>query len=319
MNILIAGGAGFIGSNLSEQLVKIGHQVVVVDNLFSSSELNIQHLESNINFTFINHDVIDSNFPAEVQGQKYDLIYHLASPASPNPKSPYSYIAHPVKTLLVNSIGTKHLLDMAKKNNAKFVYASTSEVYGDPLEHPQTESYWGNVNPVGVRSCYDEGKRFGEAISMTYFREYRVDVRIARIFNTYGPKMLPEDGRVVSNFIVQALRGKNLTIYGDGKQTRSFCYVSDLIEGLVRLGLVKGIEGEIINLGNSDERKIIEVAQLVKQITKTGSEIVFQNLPEDDPVKRQPSLNKAKVLLDWIPKVKLEDGIRKTIDYLSAY
>jgi nucleoside-diphosphate-sugar epimerase len=319
MNILITGGAGFIGSHLCERLLMDGNHVVCVDNFLTGSKKNIQHLLKNKNFHFIKFDVIKpiTHYPLPIT--HYDIVYHLASPASPNAESPYSYMAYPIKTLLVNSLGTKNLLELARNNNARFIFASSSEIYGNPEEHPQTENYWGNVNPNGVRSCYDEGKRFGEAITMAYFRKYRTSARIARIFNTYGPRMLPEDGRVISNFIVQSLRSDPITVYGDGEQTRSFCYVSDMIDGLIELGKKDNIDGEVINIGNPDERKVLDVAQLIKKMTKTASLIAFQNLPKDDPTRRQPCIDKAEKLLNWKPKITLEEGLRKTIDYFFRY
>lgn len=326
-NVLVTGGAGFIGSHLCERLLNEGFKVICVDNLLTGSKKNIEHLLENKNFTFIKHNVINPALNLEhlprtvpkalVRGRtlNVDVVYHLASPASPNPNSPISYLKLPLETLLVNSVGTKNLLELAKKFNSRFLYASTSEVYGDPKVHPQPEEYWGNVNPVGSRSCYDEGKRFGEAITMAYYRKFKLDTRIVRIFNTFGPRMLPEDGRVVSNFIVQALRGDPITVFGDGKQSRSFCFVRDLVEGILKVSQKDGLNGEIINLGNPVEYQIIKLAKLVKRLTKTRSKIIFTDLPDDDPFRRQPDITKAKKLLKWEPKIGLEDGLNKTITY----
>lgn len=313
MKVVITGGAGFIGSNLSELLLEKGHEVIAVDNLITGSEQNIQQLSSNSSFKFIRHDIVNP-LPEDIEA---DAIFHLASPASPNANSPRSYIAFPVETLLTNSQGTYQLLEFAKKKNAKFLFASTSEVYGDPEISPQPESYFGNVNPNGVRSVYDEAKRFGEAMTFAYLRKHGLDVRIVRIFNTYGPRMQPDDGRVVSNFINQALNNQSITIYGDGMQTRSFCYVSDMIDVLERAMFLEATSGEVINVGNPDERTIKEIAELVKQMTNSDSEIIYEDLPEDDPKIRQPEISKARSLLGWEPKVGLEEGISKTIEYFK--
>lgn len=313
MKVLITGGAGFIGSNLAELLLEKGHEVTVVDNLITGSEQNIQHLNSNSSFNYLRHDITNP-LPEDLEA---DAIFHLASPASPNANSPRSFIAYPIETLLTNSQGTYKLLEFAKKKNAKFLFASTSEVYGDPEISPQPETYFGNVNPNGVRSVYDEAKRFGEAITFAYLRKFDLDVRIVRIFNTYGPRMQPDDGRVVSNFINQALKNQNITIYGDGLQTRSFCYVDDLIDVLEKAMFSEGTKGEVINIGNPDERTIKEIAELIKEMTNSDSEIVFEKLPEDDPKKRQPDISKAQTLLSWEPKVTLEEGLSKTIEYFK--
>jgi nucleoside-diphosphate-sugar epimerase len=310
--ILISGGAGFIGSNLAKFLLDKNYQVWVLDNLLTSSLENIRHFFNHPAFRFIKEDLTTVNLEAVLNKLPFDLIYHLASPASPK-----QYINYPLETLMVNSLGTLKLLNYAKKTKSKvFVYASSSEVYGDPLEHPQKEDYWGNVNPIGQRSCYDEGKRFGEALCMAYFRKFHLDIRVARIFNTYGPNMEKDDSRVISNFIVQALQNKPLTIYGSGQQTRSFCYISDLVEGLYSMG-VKSARGEVINLGNSQEEKIITIAQLIKKLTKSSSEIIFQPLPEDDPRRRKPDISKAIKLLGWQPKIPLEEGLKSTIKYFK--
>lgn len=317
-NGLVTGGAGFIGSHLCERLLAEGYRVVCVDNLLTGSKKNIQHLLKNKNFTFINHDIINPALNLEPRTTNTDVVYHLASPASPNPNSPLSYLKFPLETLLVNSLGTKNMLELAKKFNSRFLYASTSEVYGNPKVHPQPEEYWGNVNPVGARSCYDEGKRFGEAITMAYHRKFKLDTRIVRIFNTYGQRMLPEDGRVISNFIVQALRGEPITVYGDGKQTRSFCFISDMVEGLVKLAETEGMDGEVINLGNPDERRIIDLAKRVKKMTDSRSEFTYSDRPEDDPSRRTPDITKAQELLRWQPEVSLENGLAETIRYFET-
>ncbi len=312
---LVAGGAGFIGSHLCESLLKENNKVICVDNFITGAEENISHLYNNENFIFINYDIIHTvpNINHSLKG-----IFHLASPASPNAKSERSYIAYPIETLMVNSQGTINLLDLALAKNSTFVFASTSEVYGDPDQSPQKESYFGNVNPVGIRSVYDEGKRFGEAASMAYYRKYNLDVRIARIFNTYGPKMQKDDGRVVSNFIVQALFDEPLTIYGTGAQTRSFCYVDDMVEGLISSMFKKNISGSVINLGNPEEYTILELAQKIKKLTDSSSEIVHEDLPEDDPHQRKPDITQAHAILDFQPKVALAAGLAKTIEYFRT-
>jgi UDP-glucuronate decarboxylase len=309
MKILISGGAGFLGSNFSKFLLGENHQVWVVDNLLTGSEDNIAELKTNKNFTFIKADVIDEEFIDELGSVKFDVVYHLASPASP----PW-YQKYPIQTLDVNSKGTKNMLEVAKRDGAKFIYASTSEVYGDPLEHPQKETYWGNVNSFGARACYDEGKRFGEALCYTYLNDFEVDVRVVRIFNTYGPNMDPNDGRVVSNFIVQALKGQNLTVYGDGTQTRSFCFVKDLIKGFYLMATTD-VKGEVVNLGNPKEFNMLELAELVKEVIGGDTRVVFEDLPQDDPKQRRPDISKAKELLNWVPEVDLETGLKETIEY----
>lgn len=315
--IWIAGGAGFIGSHLSEHLLTSGFSVVCLDNFITSNQENISHLQSNSNFTFFHQDIINFSLIKAKKLPKPDYIFHLASPASPNKNSKRSYIAYPIETLQANSVGTYNLLEVAKNAHARFLFASTSEIYGDPSVSPQPETYYGNVNPNGIRSVYDEGKRFGEAITMAYVRKFNLDARIARIFNTYGPNMQIDDGRVVSNFIVQALRQQPLTIYGQGEQTRSFCYVSDMVEGLTKLMLHDGILGSVINLGNPSEKKILEFATIIKELTKTTSEIVFEELPEDDPKQRRPDITRAKEILHWDPKVSLSEGLDKTIEYFK--
>ena len=311
---LIAGGAGFIGSHISEKLLNRGDGVICVDNYITGSRENISHLLGNPNFTLVEQDII--NGVPEIQDE-LEGIFHLASPASPNQKSERSYIAYSLETLRVNSQGTFNLLNLAKDKNAKFVYASTSEVYGNPSVSPQPETYWGNVNPNGIRSVYDEGKRFGEAMTMAYVRKFGLDARIMRIFNTYGDRMQPDDGRVVSNFIIQALQGKNITVYGDGNQTRSFCYVSDLVEGIEKLMDKEDIKGEVVNLGNPSEYTISELANKITQMIDTSSEIVFEDKPADDPDRRKPDITKAKELLSWEPKIPLEEGLQKTIEYFK--
>ncbi len=309
MNILIAGGAGFIGSNFTKFLLSEGHSVTIVDNFITGSPDNIEAIRDNPNLTVIKADLITYTF--DDTDKPYDIIYQLASPASP-----VQYKKYPVETLMVNSVGTKNLLDMMKQTGSRrLVLASTSEVYGDPLEHPQKESYWGNVNPNGERSCYDEGKRFAESITMTYAHTYDLDIRIARIFNTYGPYMDVMDGRVVSNFIVEALREKPLTIYGDGAQTRSFCHVSDMIQALWKLGTTEGIDREVINVGNPTERTVRDIAELVLKLTESTSTVVTEPATADDPKKRKPDISKAQKLLGWEPAMSIEDGLNDTIAY----
>lgn len=313
---LIAGGAGFIGSHLCKNLLDNNYRVICVDNFLTSDKKNIESLLENSNFKLIEHDIINPLLDIELD--EVDFVFHLASPASPNKKSPRSYINFPLETLLANSVGTKNLLDVAKQKSAKFLYVSSSEVYGDPLISPQKEDYFGNVSPNGVRSVYDEGKRFGEAMTMTYFRKFNLNIRIIRIFNTYGPHMLEEDGRVVSNFINQAIKNQPLTIYGKGKQTRSFCYIDDMVNGLMLSMFSENTNGEVFNLGNPDEKTIEELANLIKQITKSTSEIVFEDLPQDDPQKRNPDISKAKQVLGFEPKVRIEEGLLKTIEYFKG-
>lgn len=313
---LVAGGAGFIGSYLCKNLLNNNYKIICLDNFLTSDKENIESLLENSNFKFIEHDITKPL--TDIEFGELDFIFHLASPASPNKKSPRSYINFPIETLLANSIGTKNLLDLVKQKNAKFLYASSSEVYGDPLISPQKEDYFGNVSPNGIRSVYDEGKRFGEAMTMAYFRKYNLNIRIIRIFNTYGPFMQEDDGRVVSNFINQAIKNESLTIYGQGKQTRSFCYVDDMVNGLMLAMFSQNTNGQVFNLGNPDEKTILELANLVKQITKSSSEIVFEDLPQDDPKKRNPDISKAKRVLGFEPKVKIEDGLLKTIEYFKS-
>jgi len=303
--ILVTGGAGFLGSHLCEVLLGLKADVICLDNFFSGSKDNIRHLSGHPYFEAIRHDVIHPFF-VEV-----DKVYHLACPASP-----IHYQQNPIKTVKTNVMGTINMLGLAKRTGARILLASTSEVYGDPEVHPQIESYWGHVNPIGPRSCYDEGKRLAETLATDYHRQNRVDIRIARIFNTFGPRMAIKDGRVVSNFIVQALRGEPLTVYGEGNQTRSFCYVSDLIDGLHRLMEADDPEGPV-NLGNPVEFTILELAELVLKLTKSRSPVIHRPLPQDDPTQRCPDISLARRALGWEPKVKLEEGLRLTIDYFQ--
>ena len=304
MRILVAGGAGFVGSHLCDFFIAQGHAVTALDSGITGRAQNVAHLAHNDRFTLLEHDVTE---PIAWQG---DAVFHLASPASPE-----GYLRHPIQTLRVNSVGTEVLLTLARENGAKFLFASTSEVYGDPLVHPQSETYWGNVNPVGPRACYDEGKRFGEALTMEYVRQCGVDARIIRIFNTYGPRNDPRDGRVVPNFIVQALAGLPITLYGDGSQTRSFCFVGDLVRGIAAAMFTAGTQGEVFNLGNPDERSIREFAELIVRLTGTNVPIVHKPLPADDPRRRRPDISKAQARLNWTPQTSLEEGVAETIAY----
>jgi dTDP-glucose 4,6-dehydratase len=299
--IVVTGGAGFLGSHICEALVRRGDEVIAIDNLLTGSVDNIAHLFGERGFVFVEHDV--TNF-VHVSGP-VDAVMHFASPASP-----VDYLEHPIKTLKVGSLGTHKTLGLAKDKGARYMLASTSEVYGDPQVHPQTEDYWGHVNPVGPRGVYDEAKRFAEAMAMAYHRSHGVDVRIIRIFNTFGPKMRPHDGRVVSNFLVQALDGKPLTVYGEGKQTRSFCYVDDEVRGILAL-LGSDYVGPV-NIGNPNEFTVMELAQKVLEVTGSSSEIVYEPLPVDDPTQRQPNISLARDLFGWEPQVPLEEGLRKT-------
>jgi dTDP-glucose 4,6-dehydratase len=309
--ILITGGAGFIGSHLADRLLADGHAVVVVDNLLTGHVRNISHLVGHERFQFIKHDVTEYIY---VEG-KIEIILHLASLPSP-----VDYLREPIKTLKVGALGTHKALGLARAHGAKFLLASTSEVYGDPRVHPQPETYWGNVNPIGPRGVYDESKRFAEAMTMAYHRYHGIDTRICRIFNTYGPRMRPDDGRVVTNFIAQGLRGEPLTVYDDGSRTRSFCYVSDLVEGLVRL--LHSDEVEPVNLGNPAEMTVLQFATTVLRLMGSKSEIVFvhprDERTKDDPHIRQPDISRARQLLSWEPQVSLEDGLRRTIDYFRG-
>lgn len=313
MRILITGGAGFIGSHLCDRFLAAGHSVIAVDNLITGSTRNIQHLAGRDDFHFIKHNVSEYIY---VDGP-IDVVMHFASPASPSKTAPTGYLQLPIQTLKVGALGTLNALGVAKAKGARFVLASTSEVYGDPLEHPQKESYWGHVDPVGPRSVYDEAKRFAEALTMAYHRTHGVDTRIARIFNTFGPRMQLDDGRVVPNFIGQALRKEPLTVYGDGSQTRSFCYVSDLVDGIVRL--LNSNEHDPTNIGNPHEITIREFAETINRIAgnPAGIIVVPEGRTQGDPQQRRPDISKARALLDWEPEVELEEGLRRTIDYFS--
>lgn len=305
--IVITGGAGFIGSHLSEKLIAAGHEVLCVDNFFTGRRQNIVRLLDNPNFELVRHDV---TFPLYVET---DEIYNLACPASP-----VHYQFDPVQTTKTSVHGAINMLGLAKRTKAKIFQASTSEVYGDPAVHPQVESYWGNVNPLGPRACYDEGKRCAETLFFDYFRQHKLRIKVGRIFNTYGPRMLPNDGRVVSNFIVQALKGDPITVYGKGDQTRSFCFVSDLIEAFVRLMETGDDVTGPINLGNPVESTILELAEKIIQLSKSKSTIVYKPLPQDDPVRRKPDITMARKTLNWEPKVPLEEGLMRTIDYFKS-
>jgi UDP-glucuronate decarboxylase len=306
MRILVAGAAGFLGSHLSERLLDEGHEVLAVDNLYTGAKRNIAHLQENNNFEFLRHDV---TMPLFVE---VDAIFNLACPASP-----IHYQKHPVQTIKTSVLGSINLLGLAKRTGARIFQASTSEVYGDPHVAIQSETYWGNVNPIGIRSCYDEGKRAAESLFFDYHRQYDLDIKVARIFNTYGPRMDPNDGRVVSNFIVQALKGENISIYGDGNQTRSFCYVNDLINGFMKLMFESGKTTGPINLGNPNDFSMLQLAELVLKLTKSKSQIEFAPLPGDDPKQRKPDISLAKSTLGWEPSIQLEEGLTKTIHYFS--
>lgn len=301
MRILVTGGAGFIGSHLIDRLMNDGHEVICLDNFYTGKKHNLRQWLDNPNFELIRHDITE---PIRLE---VDQVYHLACPASP-----VHYQYNPIKTVKTNVVGTLNMLGLAKRVKARFLLASTSEVYGDPEVHPQTEDYRGSVNPIGIRSCYDEGKRMAETLAFDYHRENKVDIRVARIFNTYGPRMLENDGRVVSNFVAQALRGIPLTVYGEGQQTRSFCYVSDLVNGLMRL--MNGEHTGPINLGNPDEYTILELAQAVQSLINPDAEIKFEPLPADDPRRRCPDITKAQTLLNWEPTIPLQDGLKLMIE-----
>ena len=304
MRIVLSGAAGFIGSHMCDRLLAGGHTVVALDNFLTGAEQNLAHLSGCSEFRFIRHDV---TLPLEIDGTT-DAVLHMASPASPK-----DYLEHPIETLDVGSMGTRNMLEIARLNKARFLVTSTSECYGDPTVHPQVETYWGNVNPIGPRSCYDESKRFAEALTMAYHRTHGVRTNIARIFNTYGPRMKLNDGRVVPAFLDQALRDEPITVFGDGSQTRSFCYVSDLVDGLYRLMLSD--ERYPVNLGNPHEMTILEFAERIRRLTGSKSGIIHKPLPQDDPKQRQPNISKAKRILGWEPRVALEDGLRQTIEY----
>ena len=306
--ILVTGGAGFVGSHLCEKLLSLGHEVFCLDNFFTGNKSNISHLFSNENFEIIRHDIIHP-FYIEV-----DEIYNLACPASP---PQYQY--NPIKTLKTSVLGSINMLGLAKRVKAKILQASTSEIYGDPEVHPQTESYFGNVNPIGVRSCYDEGKRCAETLFMDYHTENNVKIKIIRIFNTYGPNMNPNDGRVVSNFIMQALQGKDITLYGDGSQTRSFQYIDDLVDGLIKMMDSKDDIKGPFNMGNPNEISMLTLAETILKLTQSNSKLVFEPLPKDDPKRRKPDITLAKQKLNWEPNIKLETGLLKTIDYFKTF
>ena len=304
--VLITGGAGFVGSHLSGSLLKIGHEVVVVDNFATGSLENLKESQKEKNFKFIEADIIKGVPDME----PCDYIFHLASPASP---ADFSKI--PEEIALTNSVGAINVLELARETGAKVLMASTSEVYGDPLEHPQKETYWGNVNSFGPRACYDESKRFAETMSYIYLTKHDLDISLVRIFNTYGPRMRPDDGRAISNFVNQAIKEEPITIYGDGKQTRSFCYVSDMVQGIGRAMFSERTKGEVFNLGNPDEYSMLELVEKIKEITNSNSEVVFKESPKDDPKRRRPDITKAKNVLEWKPEVGLEEGLRKTASF----
>lgn len=306
---LVTGGAGFLGSHLCQTLLKKGHRVLCIDNLFTGNKRNIEHLVDDPNFKFINHDIID---PLYLNEELITWVFNLACPASP---IHYQYNA--VRTIKSNTMGVINMLGLAKRHKARILQASTSEIYGDPLEHPQKETYRGNVNTLGPRACYDEGKRVAETLFMDYHRTHGVDIRIVRIFNTYGPHMAEDDGRVISNFIVQALQNKPITIYGNGEQTRSFCYVSDLVNGFIKMMENEDSIGPI-NLGNPKEFTILELAELVIEQTGSKSELVYKQLPQDDPVRRKPDISLAKKILNWEPEIPLSEGLKKTINYFKT-
>lgn len=314
MRILITGAAGFLGSHLTDKLIQEGHDVIGMDNFITGRQENLAHLAGNPHFQFIRHDV--SNF-IFIPG-KVDAVLHFASPASPNPESPFGYPNLPIQTMKAGALGTHNTLGVARHFGARFLLASTSEIYGDPQEHPQKETYWGNVDPIGERSVYDEAKRFSESLTMAYHRMHNIDTKIARIFNTYGPRMRLDDGRVVPNFVQQALKKEPLTIYGDGKQTRSFCFVSDLIEGIYRLLMSE--EHLPVNLGNPHELSILQFAETINHITENPAGMIIKEKQflESDPQRRQPDITRAMSVLGWEPKVPLEEGLKKTIDYFKS-
>jgi dTDP-glucose 4,6-dehydratase len=307
LRIVISGAAGFIGSHMCDRLLADGHTVVALDNFLTGSPVNLEHLKRQPRFRLVEQDITET---FSIEGP-VDCVANLASPASPK-----DYLEHPIETLDVGSVGTRHMLELARDKSARFLLSSTSECYGDPLVHPQVESYWGNVNPVGPRSCYDESKRFAEAMTMAFHRKYGVRTNIARIFNTYGPRMKLDDGRVVPAFLDQALSGQPITVFGDGSQTRSFCYVSDLVEGLCRLMLSD--ERYPVNLGNPSEMTILEFAERIRALTGSASPTQFEPLPEDDPKQRKPDITKARAVLGWEPRVPLEEGLRHTVEYFRG-
>lgn len=307
MQVLVAGGAGFVGSHLCERLLAGGHAVLCVDNFITGTPQNVSTLVDQPGFRIIEHDITE---PLDVP---VEAVFHLASPASP-----VAYQSYPEATALANSVGSLRLLTLARQQGARYLFASTSEVYGDPLEHPQAETYWGNVNPVGPRACYDESKRFGEALARVYLNAYGVDVRIIRIFNTYGPRSDPNDGRLVPNFVTQALRGESLTVYGDGSQTRSLCYVDDLVRGIELAMFAPDTRGTVINLGNPEEHTVLEYAELVRDLVGTSVEIAFRPLPTDDPTRRRPDIHRARTQLGWEPAVPLREGLSRTVAWFRA-
>lgn len=314
--VIVAGGSGFIGSHLCRRLIADGYEVFCIDNLKTSRKDNVASLLDNSAFHFIEYDITKPLTEIENKFSEVHAIFHMASPASPNHHSPISYHALPMETMMVNTQGTRNLLQFAEKHNAKFLFASTSEVYGDPLEHPQKEDYRGNVSSTGPRSVYDEAKRFGETLTSYFGRDRNVDARIVRIFNTYGPNMQQEDKRMIVNFINEALTNQPITVFGDGTQTRSLCFVDDLVEGLMRFMFYEHTKNQVVNLGANEEHTVLEYATLVKQLTNATSEIVLsERLPQDDPLKRKPDIAKAKALLQWEPKVSLEEGLKRTIEY----
>jgi dTDP-glucose 4,6-dehydratase len=308
LRILIAGAGGFIGSHLCDRLLAEGHEIVGVDNFLTGSPRNVAHLKHHPRFSLLEHDIVE---PLSVEGP-LDVIFNLASPASPK-----DYLAHPIETLRTGAEGSRNLLEAALHKGARYLLASTSECYGDPQEHPQKETYWGHVNPVGPRSCYDESKRYAEALTMAYHRRYGLSTHIARIFNTYGPRMQLDDGRIVPNFIRQALLGEPMTVYGDGSQTRSFCYVDDLVDGLVRLSLSE--EHWPVNLGNPEEMTVLEFARTISRLAGSSAGMVFQPLPEDDPQRRRPDISKARAVLGWSPRVSIEEGLQRTIEWFRQH
>ncbi len=308
--VLVTGGAGFIGSHLCDYLLDKGYSVICLDDLITGSKKNVEHLLDNPNFEFLEADVTQ---PIGYSLSAINYVFHLASPASP-----IDYQNHPEETLLANSVGTLNILKLAKEKGAKILVTSTSEIYGDPLEHPQKETYWGNANSFGPRACYDESKRFAEAATYVYLQKYNLDARVIRIFNTYGPRMQVQDGRVISNFINQCLKNEPLTIYGDGSQTRSFCFVSDMVEGIYKAMFSDGTKGEVFNLGNPEEYTMLDLAEKIKEMAGSTNEIVYRPLPLDDPKQRQPDISKAKRILDWEPKVPVSEGLAKTIEYYKA-
>jgi nucleoside-diphosphate-sugar epimerase len=312
MKVLVAGGAGFIGSHLCERLLKEGYEVFCVDNLITGNKRNINDFLKNKKFHFINEDICKFTISENIKA-----IFHLASPASPNPESKLSYLNHPLETLFANSMGTFHLLKLANDNKASFLFTSTSEIYGEPKISPQPETYWGNVNPNGLRSCYDEAKRFGESMIMVFVKEFGVNARIVRLFNTYGSKMDKNDGRVVVNFINQCIDKKPITIYGTGNQTRSFCYVDDTIDGIMKAMFKPNTKGEIFNIGNPDEKTILTLAKMIINLTGSKSRIIYRPAPIDDPTNRCPDIQKAKSILGWQPKIYLAEGLMRTFNYFK--